>query len=289
LRGVRELVVVSPDIDHGVPIEMLHGPGQLVLAERFTISYIPSAVLYVAHRERHPHVADPRPWQVLVVGSDGSRPLDTSPSGLAQVRSEVEAVRAAFPTARVLLGGEASEARLNGLRDRHALEGFDLIHFSGHQRSDPIFAQDAAVVLAEAYARPPAALPDQVDPHDGRITPAELDVWQLNARLVVLASCQSIGVSGTRSEGIVGAGRALLDAGASSVVVSMWNVDDRATRLLVERFYQELLPRRGPKRTFAEALRAARLHVRDWRAPNGSQPYRHPAYWAAFTLLGEPY
>jgi CHAT domain-containing protein len=128
-----------------------------------------------------------------------------------------------------------------------------------------------------------------------------------------------------QATGFVGFTQALLMSGTRSVCLSLWNVNDRATSLLMTRSYQNLLGRRAglskgmPK---AEALREAKQWLRsltvdqidgelaalqrgdvrpltkveDKPAPgapappksNGLRPYDHPYYWAAFVLVGDP-
>ena len=79
-------------------------------------------------------------------------------------------------------------------------------------------------------------------------------------------------------EGVLGLTRAFLYAGAQSVVVSLWNVNDSATAELMKVFYGNLS--RGVSRD--EALREAKLSML-----KGSQrAWRHPYYWAPFVLLG---
>jgi len=72
---------------------------------------------------------------------------------------------------------------------------------------------------------------------------------------------------------VVGLSRGLLFAGASSIVASLWNVDDLATSYLMERFYAQ--PAHISKR---EALRTAQLETR--------KRFTHPFYWAPFYLIG---
>src|SRR5262249_6300487 len=119
----------------------------------------------------------------------------------------------------------------------------------------------------------------------------------------------------------IGFGQALLLAGAHSVVLSLWKVDDQATALLMQRFYQNLLSKRDERRaggvnssvkllSKAEALREAKIWLRNLsgdqvneaaeRLPRGGErekdtapltavhPYAHPYYWSAFILIGDP-
>ena len=64
-------------------------------------------------------------------------------------------------------------------------------------------------------------------------------------------------------------------------------MDDRATDLLMEAFYARLADPASPAGR-AEALREAQATLRRWRDADGSRPYAHPAYWAAFALVGDP-
>jgi len=106
------------------------------------------------------------------------------------------------------------------------------------------------------------------------------EIYELRApvRLVVLSACQTALGENVRGEGLMGLTRGFMHAGASSVVASLWEVDDRATAELMKLFYSNML-QRGMKT--GEALRAAQNSIRqrpEWRSPH---------YWAAFTLQGE--
>lgn len=114
---------------------------------------------------------------------------------------------------------------------------------------------------------------------DGRLEVGEVldEGPALRAELVVLSACQTGLGSITESEGTIGLQRAFLARGARSVLVSLWNVSDDATRALMERFYFHWLARRLSK---ADALRKAQEDVRRVEA------WREPRYWAAFQLVG---
>ena len=76
----------------------------------------------------------------------------------------------------------------------------------------------------------------------------------------------------------MGLTRGFLYAGAARVVVSLWNVNDRATAALMARFYQKMLKE---KQTPAAALRAAQIEMRK------QKQWQSPYFWAAFVLQGE--
>jgi CHAT domain-containing protein len=110
---------------------------------------------------------------------------------------------------------------------------------------------------------------------DGYLRVDEIFRMTLAARLVVLSGC-STGLGRLTGDGILGMTRAFLYAGTPAVIVSQWDVSDRATAALMDRFYAELF--RG--RTTAQALRAAELATR--------AQFPSPSDWAAFELVGEP-
>ena len=106
---------------------------------------------------------------------------------------------------------------------------------------------------------------------DGRLKVSDLYSLSLDANLVTLSACQTALGKVTTGDDVVGFARGLLYAGASSIVSSLWDVDDLATRDLMVGFYQNLA-----KMDKQEALRQAQINTR--------KKYEHPNYWAAFIL-----
>jgi CHAT domain-containing protein len=120
---------------------------------------------------------------------------------------------------------------------------------------------------------------------DGRLTMAEvLREWELNADLVTLSACETALGQRIRGEGFLGLAHAFFRAGARSVVVSLWQVDDRVTSALMRQFYAELA-KGTPK---SDALRAAKLWLRDELSASDSKNTAAPFYWAPFVLIGLP-
>jgi hypothetical protein len=93
---------------------------------------------------------------------------------------------------------------------------------------------------------------------------------------VVLSACETNVGAVSAGDEVVGLNRAFLYAGTPTVMASLWNVDDEATALLMEQFYNHL--REGISK--GEALRQAQREVRT--------EYPHPYYWSAFVLTGDP-
>ena len=79
-------------------------------------------------------------------------------------------------------------------------------------------------------------------------------------------------------------------------LVSLWKVSDEATALLMGRFYENLVGaygdlrdgRQGEPMAKTAALREGKRWLRSYADDEGSQPFRHPAYWSAFVLIGDP-
>jgi CHAT domain-containing protein len=94
----------------------------------------------------------------------------------------------------------------------------------------------------------------------------------------VMSACQTALGREVRGEGLVGLTRGFMYAGATTVVASLWKVDDEATAELMKRFYIEMLQN---QKTPDEALRIAQNYIRQiprWHAPH---------FWAGFILQGE--
>jgi CHAT domain-containing protein/Tfp pilus assembly protein PilF len=198
---------------------------------------------------------------------------------------EARAVGAVLPGADVLTGAEATEAAIKQVRGPSILHiathGFFLADQSPDARvtldeSRPIFSEDpllrSGLVLAGANQRRSGA------GEDGILTASEvtaLDLW--GTRLVVLSACDTGLGEVKNGQGVYGLRRALVLAGAQSLVMSLWEVADRPTRELMVDYYKGLQEGQGR----SEALRNVQLKMLR------SRDRQHPYYWAAFIESGE--
>jgi CHAT domain-containing protein/tetratricopeptide (TPR) repeat protein len=244
-----------------------------------------------------------------------SRGADFTP--LPGSRAEVEAIAKLLPKEATLklLGSQASEQKLADLADRGELKKYRYLHFATHGEVNSHIAFQSAIILAQDQLPEPAEALRGKNFIDGRLTAAELLNWKLDADMVVLSACQTGLGQPAGGEGYLGFSQALFKAGARSLVVSLWKVDDTATSLLMLRFYENLLRRRpGLKAPLAkaEALAEAKSWLRNLTAKEAetlaknlppverigtakgrplartARPYEHPYYWAAFILIGDP-
>ena len=101
---------------------------------------------------------------------------------------------------------------------------------------------------------------------------------KLKARLAVLSGCQSAGAATLAGEGALGLTSGFLCAGTTTVVATLWPVEDRTAELYMGAFYASL----ATGQDAAAAARAARAALR------ARPETAHPRAWAAFVLVGEP-
>ena len=150
------------------------------------------------------------------------------------------------------------------------LTQYSILHFATHGFLDSKRPENSGLVLSTMTRDGKA--------QNGFITLQ--DVYQLRApvSVVVLSACETGLGQDVRGEGLIGLTRGFMYAGASSVVASLWKVDDEATAELMKRFYKNMLE---DGMTPATALREAQNSFR--QHPIWSAPY----YWAGFTLQGD--
>lgn len=295
---VEELVVVPDGALHLIPFEALvttlpergaRFEDLAYLLRRFTVSYAPSAAVLTSLGQgrapwRRPGgsetrlvaYADPRYDRPLAIECSG-RSGDPAPAAgslraerlepLEGSRREVRAIAKRFGRgARVHVGAEASEGRLKSSPETAAAER---LHLAVHgfvceslpERSGLVFALDGGSAG-----------------EDGILQVREIFQLELSADLVVLSACDTGSGRLMSGEGVVGLSRAFFYAGASSLVVSLWQVSDRSTERLMTTLYEGL--ERGEDR--AAALRRSQLALID-----GGGRQAAPFHWAPFVLLGE--
>jgi len=146
---------------------------------------------------------------------------------------------------QVLTDGNASEQSLEVLRKSGALSQFRYLHFAAHGEGNNVRAFESALILSQDNL-PKDLLSKPGEPYvNGQLSASEvLQYWKLNAELVTLSACQTAIGQQAGGDGLLGFAQAFLTVGSRSVCLSLWNVDDRATALLMSRFYENLLGKR---------------------------------------------
>jgi CHAT domain-containing protein/Tfp pilus assembly protein PilF len=332
LAGVRSLRVVASGPLLGIPVEVLVDTSGAYLGETMAVSYTPSATIHawLARSPEPEQVAyrtalllgDPPTTPAYLAAMEREEtdpappepsPLTTGPTLAAQqlrdalagddaalaalprlrwTREEITRLTPLFPTARVLLGPDASEQELAALAASGALSDFEVIHLAAHALVDEEAPARSALVLARTGLTDPVEAALAGKPiYDGLFSVKEIARnCRLRAELVTLSGCQTGLGREAGGEGYLGLAHAFLQAGARSLLVSLWRVEDEATCLLMDRFYRNLLGREGDLQSLSkvDALREAKSWLRSWTDETGTQPYQHPAYWSGFILIGSP-
>ncbi len=302
LGGVDHLVVLSSTSWGDVPIEALVDRSARPLLETYTISYAPSATVFAwltehsrarAGAGRCLLVGDPRVRGAIGTNETHEWPRDHSAAGdLAWARWEILEIAAGWSKPVILLGSDASEESLSRLAGDGTLGRFDTIHFASHSVRSSWLPEYIALVLAKSpgdAGEPSDHFYRAASPSDGLLLPGEIGQWRLGADLVTLSGCTTRGKH-IHGEGFLGTAEAFLRAGASSVVASLWQVDDHAASLLMVRFYEELEQRNGSAKNAAHckacALRRAKLWLREATDEARTRSHQHPVDWAPFVLVG---
>lgn len=273
-REVRRVVLVADRSLHSLPFEALRAPGGKTLLEDFVVSYAPSASVFAA---LSPAAAGPKAGtQAAVLGIaeaprggagthesiaafDGER-FELEPLSFS-LREAREAARFGGEGSRVLSGTGLTEARFAAA----GLDRYGVIHFATHGLLSLRSPERSALLLSQEGG--------------GRLLEARrIYGLRLASDLVVLSACQSARGKVLPGEGVEGLARAFLQAGARTVVASLWNVNDERSAELMGSFYERLA--RGD--TKADALRSARLELRR------RHPTLPPRVWAPWVLIGEP-
>jgi tetratricopeptide (TPR) repeat protein len=240
LLQARHLVFVPHDALHYLPFHALFD-GTRYLIDSHTISYAPSAgVLLLCNRaSRRPAAA-----RSLVLGVPDPQ--------VPNILSEVQQVSALLPNSELFVGKSASQEIL-----RQKGPSCAFIHIATHARfrqDNPLFS---GIRLGASY-----------------LTLLDLCQMNLAAQLIVVSGCatgMSVVAGGDEPLGLV---RGFLSAGARSLVLSLWDVHDLTTTLLMKSFYRRL----SDGQDLALALQSAMLELRE--------KHPHPYYWAPFLLVG---
>ena len=147
------------------------------------------------------------------------------------------------------------------------LSSVALVHIAAHGRMET-----GEIALAPNNTRE-SEIPTE---KDFLLTMADVLRVQIRARLVVLSCCHS-GRGEIKAEGVVGIARAFMGAGARSVLVSLWAINDEATLEFMKSFYQHL----AEGKSASEALKQAMKCMRE------SDKFSEVKHWAPFVLIGD--
>jgi len=290
LKGSEALIVIPHDALHYLPFQALRGPQGYLIEER-AIAYVPSLSVLMGQLKGKSEETK----QVLALGNpDLGSPLMALPG--AEI--EVNQIRSYYDNAEIYIGKEATKERFLQRAPQS-----NLVHIAAHAEIDEVDPLFSIIRLARTEK-----ISGSLEAHEVYRTDLR------RANLVTLSACDSGLGQVSRGDEIWGFTRAFLSAGASSLMVSLWQVDDESTATLMANFYKNL-----KTMTKVEALRQAQLNLirgnirsdllarrgiggigKLGETPSpalpvessqlqaaGSVSTSHPYFWAPFILVGD--
>jgi tetratricopeptide (TPR) repeat protein len=233
------IIFVPAGVLHYVPFQALRD-GESYLIERFEVGYSPSASIWARlQSEKNSSIHKP----LLMAFADERIPL---------VEDEVRKIKNILSGSKCLTGESAGFSTF-----ARVAPGHDLIHLACHGQFRPENPMFSSLHMA-----------------DGWITVHDICSQSLKAELVTLSACET-GLSKVfAGDEILGLARGFLTAGARSLIVSLWTVNDKAAGELMTDLYTFL--QRGTP--IASSLREAQLAF----IARGEHPY----LWSPFVLIG---
>lgn len=275
-RQAQSVIVVPDGKLHLLPFSALSNGGQYVLASHL-MTVVPSGTVFHILRHREQNLAvQPMPY-LGVAAWTVSKPKKTLFSGILRGASgperselialpeslnEVESIASDLPKPdTVLLGSAATETQFKRL----PLSRYNVLHLALHGYADVEYSDRSALVFA----------PEEHGPDDGLLQIREIRSLQLKANLVTLSACDT-GVGPVGEEGVANVVNAFVEAGAQTVVSTLWELEDHSTAHLMTVFYEHL----GHAEEKGQSLREAQLQM----IASGDPPY----FWAGFEVVGDP-
>jgi CHAT domain-containing protein len=187
--------------------------------------------------------------------------------------------------ARLLMGASQSDELVGPAFTANAvvrmpLKAYRTLQFSTHALLPAeLRCQDQPAIVTSAPA-------GAADASGALLTSDRILGLDLDADLVILSACNSGGPGGTTAgESLSGLARAFFYAGARSMLVTHWSVNDQAAAYLVTDTLRRM--RTGAGSGVAAAMREAELSLLDAAMKSPGSPAAHPFFWAPFAVIGE--
>jgi CHAT domain-containing protein len=222
------------------------------LIKKYQIGYIPSATAlkYVLAKRKKKSI------NLLALGNPA---LNTPQMQLPFAEEEVRGLKAIYPTARVLIGKDASEANFKQQAGAHGI-----VHVASHGEFNSNTPLLSCLRLSAGNGE------------DGRLETREIFTLNLDAYLITLSACNTAIGKLTKGDDVVGLTRAFIFAGTPSILGTIWSVNDESTSIFMNHFYGNL--REMDKLKSLQQAQIAMIR---------SEKYRHPYHWAGFQLIGD--
>lgn len=254
----NHIIIVPHGILHYLPYAALLDNKQQYLIERFSISLAPSATVLKICMDKGQSFISNRAWTPDILAF-GNPDLNNPQLELPFAEKEIESIQLLYPKVKSFFDHQATETKF-----KQSCEIPNMILLSCHGEFDaanPLFS--SLLLTAD-------------EQNDGRLTALEIFELNMNAYLVAMSACETGLAKVNVGDEVIGLSRSFIYAGSSSLLSSLWKVDDLATAVMIKRFFRYL--KEGEMR--ARALQKAMALVR-------TQINVHPVYWAAFNITGD--
>lgn len=255
--AAKKLVIIPDGLLNYVPFEALlvektnalNYAKLPYLLKAYTIAYGSSAATFAEHKDTAP-LKDHRVLAMFPVFKNTARNLAHSEREAESIRSYVDGI--------FLFGDEATKSAFG-----ENLHRCNIIHLSTH-------------AAAGSWLAPPS-----IDFIDSTLYLPEVYGLQLHPDLLILSACETGVGKILKGEGALSLARGFQYAGASNIIFSLWNVNDRSTARLMASFYRHYFDHRSKP----EALRCAKLDYLE--NDEVSNAHKSPYYWAPFVYYGD--
>ena len=263
IRGHEEMVIVPEGQMSLIPFSCLQDKDGRYLSEKVRIRISPSLttlkLIQDSPADYHSQVRE-LIVGVPLVGVKGLRPLECA-------KKEAEMIASLFGVP-CLVGEQATKEEV--LRRIGEVRLVHIVTHGSEERGEP------ALTLRPSHIQEPPMWEDFV------LTVEEIASLKIRAKLVVLSFCYGARGKLMTLEGVVGIARAFLGSGARAVLVSLWQVQDRATFCFMETFYKHLVK---DKMSASKALHCTQTEMR--RDFKHKQHRADEQDWAGFRLMGD--
>ena len=230
------------------------------IVESIRIRTVPSLTSYQLI-SRVPE-GDQKNTGALLVGNPCLNELEKPPPDLPGAQKEVEMIASILNT-RPLTGKEATKSEVI-----KQMSSVGLIHIAAHGSE-----RTGEIALSPDFGWT-FKFPQK---KDFFLKMSDVQATNLRARLVVLSCCHSGRGRILKGEGVVGIARAFLAAGARSVLISLWAINDEATMVFMKCFYQHLKEGKTASAAVHQTMKSLRK----------SEKFSEMRYWAPFQLIGD--
>ncbi|MBS1486560.1 MAG: CHAT domain-containing protein [Bacteroidetes bacterium] len=279
----KKMIFVSPDgVYNQINLSTLKKPGGDFVLNKFDLALVGNSKDLIALKK--PAAAAKKDAFLLGFPNYGGTGVDALPGTKTEVEGIVKILKANGYQTSLTEQNEATETKIK------SLSGPAIVHIATHgyflpdgsavgvdaenAKNNPLL-RSGLLLAGAAKTMSGEVLPNLESNDNGVLTAYEAMNLNLNGTgLIVLSACET-GLGDVRSgEGVYGLQRAFTVAGAKTLVMSLWKVDDAATQTLMTNFYSNLSKGVSKLKAFKQAQLQTMLK------------YKEPYYWGAFVMIG---